>query len=182
MVTIDLQPTLSEGEVTLRPLKASDWEGIYSVASDPLIWELHPARDRWREPVFRVFFEDALRSGGALAITRSATGEILGSSRFDRTRAENGEIEVGWTFLARSEWGGQTNFTAKRLMVRHALRHFQKVIFMIGEHNLRSRRAVEKIGASLTSRVVDVEMEGANVLHVVYSIDRQGLSSGPLQG
>ncbi len=180
MMTVDLQPTLTDGDIRLRPLQPDDWQALFAVASDPLIWAAHPAHDRWQEPVFRAFFDQALRSGGALAITRTGTSEIIGSSRFDRTRADEGEVEIGWTFLARAAWGGPTNFTVKRLMVGHALRFFERVIFVIGKDNVRSRRAVEKIGARLTERVLDVEMAGAIAAHVVYAIDRQDFASGPL--
>lgn len=180
MTAVDLQPVLSDGDIRLRPLEAEDWPALYAVASDPLIWAVHPAHDRWQEPVFRAFFDDAMRSGGALAITRTATGEIIGSSRFDRARADEGEVEIGWTFLARSAWGGSTNFTVKRLMVGHALRFFERVIFVIGKDNVRSRRAVEKIGAKLTERTLDVPMAGAMASHVLYAIDRADFASGPL--
>jgi len=181
MTKVDLQPTLIDGDIRLRPLQPDDWQALFAVASDPLIWAVHPAHDRWQEPVFCAFFDDALRSGGALAITRTATGEIIGSSRFDQTRADEGEVEIGWTFLSRSAWGGRTNFTVKRLMVDHALRFFERVIFVIGKDNVRSRRAVEKIGARLTGRTLDVPMAGAMASHVVYAIDRADFASGPLR-
>jgi RimJ/RimL family protein N-acetyltransferase len=175
-----LQPSLLHPLVKLRPLLADDWQALYAVASDPLIWAVHPANDRWQEPVFRRFFADALASGGALVAIDPATNELIGSSRFDRTRAEPGEIEIGWTFLARSYWGGPTNAALKSLMVGHALIEFDRVIFIVGEGNLRSRRAMEKIGGHLTNREHYAEMAGRMARHVIYSIDRAGFASGPL--
>lgn len=175
-----LQPMLANTAVALRPLVADDWAALYAVAADPLIWKLHPAHDRWQEPVFRRFFADALASGGALVASDPQTGAIIGASRFDTERAEPGEIEIGWTFLARSHWGGPTNAAMKALMIGHALGHFDRVIFLIGDTNLRSRRALEKIGGTLTDRVFDTEMAGATVRHVIYMIDRPGLRAGPL--
>ena len=139
-----LQPSFSHPLVNLRPLHHDDWASLYAVARDPLIWAVHPAHDRWQEPVFRRFFEDAFASGGALIATDPVTGYVIGTSRFDCTRAELGEIEVVWTFLARSHWGGAINPAMKSLMVRHALNHFDRVIFLVGENNVRSRRAMEK--------------------------------------
>ncbi len=131
--------------------------------------------------MFRAFFAEALASGAAL-VALEPGGAIIGSSRFDRGRAEPGEIEIGWTFLARSHWGGTTNGAMKALMVGHALTGFERVIFLIGETNLRSRRAIEKIGAALTDRIDEAEMAGRTVRHVVYAIDRAGFASGPLVG
>jgi len=175
-----LQPTLLHPLVKLRPLHVDDWVALYAVASDPLIWAVHPAHDRWQEPVFRRFFDEALASGGALVAIDPATNNLIGSSRFDRTRAELGEIEIGWTFLARRYWGGPTNAALKFLMVGHALTQFDRVIFLVGETNLRSRRALEKIGGQLTNREHFAEMAGTMVRHVIYAIDRASFASGPL--
>jgi RimJ/RimL family protein N-acetyltransferase len=157
-----------------------DWAALYAVASDPLIWAVHPAHDRWQEPVFRRFFDDALASGGALVAIDPATNNLIGSSRFDRTRAEPGEIEIGWTFLARRYWGGPTNAALKSLMIGYALTQFDRVIFLVGETNLRSRRAMEKIGGLLTNREHFAENAGTMVRLVIYTIDRASFASGPL--
>lgn len=177
-----IQPTLANAFVALRPLHPDDWAGLYAAASDPLIWAIHPAHDRWQEPVFRQFFDDALASGGALVANDPETGAIIGSSRFDTGRAGPGEVEIGWTFLARSHWGGVTNAAMKALMIGHALKHFDRVIFMIGEANIRSRRALEKIGGTLTDREHTTDLAGVPVRHVIYTIDRAGFAKGPLAG
>jgi RimJ/RimL family protein N-acetyltransferase len=176
----DRQPTLIGARILLRPLEPADWDALYAVARDPQIWATHPAHDRWQEPVFRRFFADALDSGGALVLVDSSSGEVIGSSRYDPRRAGPDEVEIGWTFLARSHWGGTTNPAMKRLMLAHALHHVERVIFLAGEDNARSRRALEKIGASLTDRIYDTEMAGRIVRHVVYAIDREAFAQGPL--
>ena len=177
--TVDLQPTLADATVTLRPLAPGDWDALFAVARDPQLWAGHPAHDRWQEPVFRDFFADALASGGALVALDSGGG-VIGTSRFDPRRAGPGEIEIGWTFLARTHWGGTTNAAMKALMVGHALTGFARVIFLVGETNLRSRRALEKIGAVRTARLEDAMLAGRVVRHLVYAIDRAGFLAGPL--
>ena len=175
------QPTLDGERLRLRPLRADDWEALFAVASDPLVWELHPAHDRWREPVFRAFFADALAQGGALAVIDKKTNEIVGSSRFQGyDPADGGSVEIGWTFLARSHWGGATNRELKRLMLAHALDAVERVDFRVGETNLRSRRAMEKIGGRLSNRTETIDMAGVEVVHVIYEITRGDFASGPL--
>lgn len=142
----DLQPVLKGELLELRPLRAGDFEDLYAVASDPLIWEQHPARDRHEEAVFKEFFREAMESGGAFVAVDSRTGRVIGSSRFYGYDEEKSEVEIGWTFLARSHWGGVYNGEMKRLMLGHAFRFVRSVVFVIGPQNLRSQRAVEKIG------------------------------------
>lgn len=169
----DPQPTLMGATVTLSPLRAEDWDALFAVAADPLIWEVHPAHDRWQEPVFRRFFADAMASGGCLVIRDNATGEVIGSSRYDRARVEPGEVEIGWTFLTRAYWGGATNREIKTLMIAHALRWFDAAVFYVGADNIRSRRAMEKVGGELlVDRVPVFDMAGVPTPHVVYAIRR----------
>lgn len=180
MDNFDPQPTLADQTVRLRPMQEADWPALFAVASDPAIWALHPAHDRWEEPVFRAFFEAGLQSVGTLVIEDAVTGAMIGSSRYDTERAELGEVEIGWTFLARSHWGGEANRAVKRLMIGHALDVYERVIFMIGETNIRSRRALEKIGGTLTARQLDLALSGQIVRHVIYAIDRAAFAAGPL--
>ena len=142
----ELQPTLQGRLLTLRPLRSNDFDELYAVASDPLIWEQHPANDRYQLDVFQAFFREAMESGGALAAIDGRDGKIIGSSRFHGYNEENSEIEVGWTFLARSHWGGAYNGEMKQLMLHHAFQFVDNVVFLIGPENYRSRKAVEKIG------------------------------------
>jgi RimJ/RimL family protein N-acetyltransferase len=146
-MSFDLQPTLRGELLELRPLRTEDFRDLYAVASDPLIWEQHPMRDRYKKEVFERFFREALESGGALIALDSRDGRVIGSSRFHGYEEEKGEIEIGWTFLARSHWGGSYNREMKQLMLRHAFRFVNSVLFVVGPQNLRSQRALEKIGA-----------------------------------
>jgi RimJ/RimL family protein N-acetyltransferase len=143
----DLQPVLRGKLLHLRPLRSDDFDALFAVASDPLIWEQHPARDRYQPDVFRAFFDEAMASGGALIATHARDGQVIGSSRYHGYDAEQSEIEIGWTFLARTYWGGKYNGEMKELMLRHAFTFVEHVIFLIGPENYRSQRAVEKIGA-----------------------------------
>ncbi len=173
MGVTNLQPTLRGPTLELRPTVADDWEGLFTAAADPLIWALHPVHDRWQEPVFRAYFDAALASGGSLTIRDRASGAIIGSSRYELVRAAPGEVEIGSTFLIRACWGGGANREMKALMIGHALAHFDAVTFLVGEHNLRSRRAMEKIGGALTDRHFDAPLaDGRIARHVIYRIDQ----------
>lgn len=144
---MDLQPTLRGTLVELRPLQASDWDALYAVAADPLIWEQHPERTRHQEAVFREFFRGALESKGALVAIDRQTQRVIGSSRYAGYDPTLREVEIGWTFLARDHWGGRFNGEMKQLMLQYAFQFVDRVVFVIGAQNTRSITAVERLGA-----------------------------------
>jgi RimJ/RimL family protein N-acetyltransferase len=146
-MSFDLQPHLKGELIELRPLRREDWSELFGVASDPLIWEQHPESDRYREEVFKGFFEGALESSGAFVVIDTKTQQIIGSTRFHGYDREKSEIEIGWTFLARKYWGGRYNAEMKQLMLAHAFKFVENVVFFVGENNIRSQKATEKIGA-----------------------------------
>ena len=145
-MTFEMRPILRSEILEVRPLRAGDFEELFSVASDPLIWEQHPNSDRYKHDVFRKFFDEALASGGAFVVIDRKTGRVIGSSRFNCHDLVRSEVEIGWTFLARSHWGGIYNRELKRLMMSHAFKFVDSVIFFIGSTNVRSQRALEKLG------------------------------------
>lgn len=178
---MDRRPVLQGDRLTLRPLVPDDWDALFAVASDPAIWAVHPAHDRWQELVFREFFAEAMTRGGALAIVDNASGAIIGSSQFAEPEAEGpGEIEIGWSFLARKYWGKGLNAEFKRLMLAYALDHFERVIFQVGEDNVVSRKAMANIGGVLTDRTRSFERGGVMVEHVIFEITRESFAMGPL--
>jgi len=146
----EAQSVLCGELIELRPLRWEDYASLYAVASDPHIWEQHPANNRHEEPVFRAFFRDAMESGGALVAIDITNGEIIGSSRYHGYSAAESEVEIGWTFLAISYWGGVYNREMKQLMLAHAFRFVERVVFVVGPENRRSQRALERIGGVRT--------------------------------
>jgi len=168
----ELQPHLIGDLIEVRPLKPEDWDDLFAVASDPLVWEQHPAQDRYKEGVFREFFREALESGGALVVIDRETQKIIGSSRYFGFDPAKREIEIGWTFLARSYWGGKYNGELKRLMLDHAFRFVETVVFLIGPTNIRSQKAVGIIGGVMTGRRKRTTPGGEIVECIVYRIKK----------
>ena len=163
-------PILKGNLVTLRPLRPEDWDEMFAVASDPLIWEVHPERHRYEERIFRIFFDGALECGSAFSILENESNRIIGSSRyFGHDRARD-EIEIGWTFLARRFWGGAYNREIKQLMLDYAFGIVGTVVFWVGESNARSRRAMEKIGGVLREETRVRDYTSGPCTHVVYEI------------
>lgn len=168
----ELQPTLTGSLIELRPLVRQDFDALYSAASDPLIWEQHPESDRYKPDVFQRYFDSAMESGGAFAIIDRATGRIIGSSRYCALKPAEREVEIGWTFFERRYWGGEYNGEAKSLMLDHAFRFVDRVVFVVGANNLRSRKAVEKIGGQFFEQVDALLPDGTIRRNVIYAIAR----------
>ncbi len=166
---MDRQPVLIGDLVTLHPTVADDHAALFAVASDPMIWDQHPAHDRWQAPVFRAFFDGGLATGGMLTIRDAADGRVIGTTRF--VPAGDDAVEIGWTFLARSHWRRGYNREVKRLMIDHALAGVSAVRFSAGADNHRSRRAIEALGATQLPDAL-VERDGQTVARVIYELRR----------
>lgn len=157
-------------------MREEDFEAVYQAASDPLIWELHPEKERYQRDVFQKFFDAGIASNGAFVVIDKATGEIIGSSRYNDYDPNAKTIEIGFTFLARKYWGGKYNAEMKRLMLEHAFRDVDQVYFYVGETNWRSRGAMEKIGGKLLP-TIEMKNPGTGVVaSVVYVIRKEDYS------
>lgn len=172
MVTFDLQPILKGDVIELHPLRPQDFDALFSAASDPLIWEQHPESDRYQRDIFQKFFDGALESKGAFAIIDRKSGRIIGSSRYCNLDPRHSEVEIGWTFLEREFWGGTYNRELKRVMLEHAFRFVDRVLFVVGETNLRSQKALEKIGARFLKKTQLPGCDATVASSVVFVIKR----------
>jgi RimJ/RimL family protein N-acetyltransferase len=175
---LDLQPILTGNRIALRPLQAGDFEELANAAADPLIWELHPDASRSTREGFAPGFHEALRSRGCLVAVDTARQTVVGWSRY-HSYVPGERVTIGYTFLARSHWGGATNAEMKRLMLRHAFTDVPEVRFTVAARNLRSRRAVEKLGAQLAG-AEDAPRWGQT--HVIYRLTPELWRSGAAAG
>lgn len=169
----NLQPTLENEFVKIQPLKKTDFETLYKIASDPLIWEQHPNKDRYKREVFEIFFKGAIESDSAFLVLDVKTNTPIGSSRFYEFNKEAKSIAVGYTFLARDHWGTTYNQALKSLMLIYAFKFVNTVIFHIGANNIRSQKAIGKLGAS---KIGEIEMEyygESKKLNYIYELDKK---------
>jgi RimJ/RimL family protein N-acetyltransferase len=169
---MNLQPILENDLVKLIPLHENNFEDLYAVASDPLIWEQHPNKDRWKKEVFENFFKGALESGGAFKIIDKANGKVIGSTRFYKTGIENKELAIGYTFFARKYWGGKYNPAVKRLMMDYAFQFVDHILLHVGAVNIRSQKAIERLGAVKIAEEEIAYYGEASKLNFIYRIDR----------
>lgn len=143
---MNLQPILEDDLIVLKPLSKEHFESLYEVAKDPLIWEQHPCFDRYKKEVFTEFFADSIKSKGAFVIIDKANGKVIGSTRYRMLREDGKAVEIGWSFLSRDKWGGKYNKSMKNLLIDYALNFVDDVILFVDKNNIRSQKAIQKIG------------------------------------
>ena len=177
-MSFDLQPILTGDLIELRPLRPDDFDTLFSAASDPLIWEQHPESDRYQRDVFQKYFDGALESKGAFAIVERKTRRIIGSSRYCNLDLAKSEVEIGWTFLGREFWGGTYNRELKRLMLDHAFQFVDRVLFVVGENNLRSQKALGKIGARFLDKKYLPDRDDSLIPNLVFLLTRESYLTG----
>ena len=170
---MNLQPFLESELLIARPLLESDFDILYQAASDPLVWDQHPNKNRYKKPEFQNFFKGAMESKGALIVLNKLTGKVIGSSRFYNWAEADRSLYIGYTFFSRENWGKDYNRYLKTLMLNHAFTFAEKVIFHIGAENFRSQRSIEKLGAEKTGKE-EVEYYGEpSRLNFVYEIEKK---------
>ena len=162
----NFQPTLIGPTITIRPIATDDWPEVFAAGSDPEIWKVHPVPDRYTEPGFRKFFDGALDSKTGFVFVEQSAGRLIGSSRYYGHEPELSEIEIGWTFLARSHWGGRANREVKRLMLDHAFSFVNTVVFWVGDQNWRSQGAMTKIGGVKRDGLFTRELSGERPYYI----------------
>lgn len=172
MEEFNMQPELENSLIIVRPLKESDFESLYRVASDPGIWEQHPSKERSSREGFAAFFDVAIHTKSAFAILDKAKNEIIGSSRYNLNEQSKKAIEIGYTFLARKYWGKGYNKAFKFLMMKHAFEHFDYVLYYVGETNFRSQKAVEKIGGKRISSLEGIVLKEKPLAQVVFCVTK----------
>jgi N-acetyltransferase len=173
----NLQPALENDLLIIRPMQAADFDDLYKVASDPLVWAQHPAKDRYQLPVFTPLFNDGLASGGAFVVIDKATGDIIGSTRFNPVKESANAIEIGWSYLACAYWGGLVNKSQKHLLMDYAFQHVENVLFYINQNNMRSRKAVENLGGTLITHLDGQLLDPRSDVGVIYKIARSAYKS-----
>lgn len=171
-LNFNLQPDILEDEITkLIPLEEKHFEELFEAASDPLIWEQHPSKDRSEREGFKTFFDAAINSKGAFLILDKQTDELIGTTRFYDYKPEESSIAIGYTFLTRKFWGGPYNSSNKKLLIDYAFQHVNSILFHVGAENFRSQKAVLKLGAE-KSRDMVITANGIDMPYFEYELKK----------
>lgn len=169
----NIQLIIENNKILLVPLGEADFEDLYEVAADPLIWEQHPNKDRWKRDVFKTFFEGALKSKGAYKIIDKTTSKVIGSTRFYDYIEQDQSILIGYTFYAKKYWGTGTNLAVKKMMLDYIFQFVSVVYFHIGAENRRSQLAIIKLGTTKIAEQVVTYFGEQPKLNYVYRLNKE---------
>jgi RimJ/RimL family protein N-acetyltransferase len=139
--------TLHRGALRLEPLAEADIPALVELAErnrDELIYLSGPLRPDWYR-----FALNEQRDGRAVVFTLRMADRIVGTTRFADFNPALPAAELGWTWLDQAEHGSGLNTSIKYLLLKHAFEEWQLVRLQLktAASNLRSQRAIEKLGA-----------------------------------
>ncbi len=145
---------LEGAAVRLEALAESHRAGLKAAAADEAIWTYLPFPATGQD--FDVWFGQAraaMEQGAeaAFAVILKDDGRIVGSTRYMNIVPKHERLEIGHTFYAADCWGTPVNPDAKFLLLEHAFERLDmnRVELKTDSRNARSRKAIEKLGASL---------------------------------
>jgi N-acetyltransferase len=144
-----------EGKIVrLEPLERRHEQELFEAAQDERIWRWMPYDASGSSEGFHAWLEDAVAASSAgmeAAFTTldAGTREPIGSTRYLALRPEHRGLEIGWTWLAPSNWRKGANIEAKLLMLEHAFERLgcARVEFKTDSRNERSRAALAALPA-----------------------------------
>ncbi|AZB26148.1 N-acetyltransferase [Chryseobacterium bernardetii] len=148
-----LHPTILEGtHVELIPLEKEHFEELYAAAADKDLWTLIPT-DGSDKAIFYKNYKLALseRDNGnqyPFVIRHKETQKLIGSTRFFEIYPSDKKLEIGWTWITKEFWGSVVNLECKLLLLTYCFEVLKtnRVQLKTKDDNLRSRKAIEKIG------------------------------------
>ena len=171
---MDINKKLENKNFILKLLNNNDFDLLYNSGKNKKIWEQHPENDRWKREKFKIFFNNGIKNiFGFYGIYDKSKNTIVGSTRYYSYSKKNNSIKIGFTFLTPVYWGTDTNLQIKTLMLGYAFNYVENIYFDIGKNNIRSRKAIEKIGATLHS-----DADIGNVLYILRFEDLKVINLG----
>ena len=171
---MDIKNKLENKNFILKLLNKNDFNVLYNIGKIKKIWEQHPENDRWKKEKFNIFFNKGIENKfGFYGIYNKSNSTLIESTRYYSYSKKKKSIKIGFTFLTPEYWGSDTNLQIKTLMLGYAFNYVDNIYFDIGKNNIRSRKAIEKIGATL-----HLDADIGNVLYILRFEDLKVIKLG----
>jgi N-acetyltransferase len=153
MLNIDY--SLLKGKfVYLQPLTTSDIPELRTIAKDDRIWEftktlmVNDTYDLQFADYINVPLNPANAETIKAFVIHDSTKRIIGMTRYYDIDEKNKRLNIGYTWYIPEVWGKVHNKECKLLLLTYAFEQleFNRVGFEVAHQNIRSQKAVEKIG------------------------------------
>lgn len=150
-----LAPTLENSIVRLSPLGMSNYKILLPIAAQDNLVQFSPSKidtpDDLKEYVQEAINDLYQKKAIPFIIFDKRKNAYAGCTRFGLINWKNKVLHIGWTWIGREFQGTGLNIQMKYLMLQYAFEvlNFDKVEFRVDERNIRSRKAIEKLGAKL---------------------------------
>jgi len=142
---------MGEG-VRLEPLTQAHAQGLYNRGRNTADWRFMPRACFIDLADVRQWIDEATAAPDQMpfVIIEAGKDKAVGSTRYLNIRPEHRSLEIGWTWLGQEWQRTGINTEAKYLLLSHAFERLGcvRVEFKTDARNLRSQRALERIGAT----------------------------------
>lgn len=150
---LDVKPVVLEGQIVrLEPMSQDHAQGLYNRGRAATDWSYMPRACFVDQADTRHWIDEALAGENAqpFTIIEKQKNRVVGSTRYLNIRQEHRSLEIGWTWLGQEWLRSGVNTETKLLLLRHAFERLGciRVEFKTDERNLRSQKALERIGAT----------------------------------
>ncbi len=148
-------PTLENHRVKLSLLDLSNYKHLSHIAQEPHLLQYSPSKidtpEDLKEYVQTAVDDYYHRTAIPFIVFDKDANAYAGCTRFGFINWQNKVMHIGWTWIGNQFQGTGLNMHMKFLMLQYAFEtlEFDKVEFRVDERNIRSRKAVEKLGATL---------------------------------
>jgi RimJ/RimL family protein N-acetyltransferase len=167
--------------VKLISLDKSHKNGLLNAASDGKLWELWftsvPSNNNIDSYIEHAIKQKENGFEFPFVVLDKESGEIIGSTRYYNIQPEHRRLEIGYTWYAKKHQRTGVNTESKFLLLKYAFENLDciAVQFMTNWHNLRSRIAIERLGAKQDGvlRNHRLNSDGTYRDTVVFSITNQ---------
>ena len=150
---MQVRPVVLTGEgVRLEPMSQDHAQGLYNRGRFDADWAYMPRACFIDQADTRQWIDEALEDPASLpfVILETSKNKVVGSTRFLNIRPQHRSLEIGWTWLGQEWQRTGVNTEVKTLLLTHAFERLGciRVEFKTDARNLRSQRALERIGAT----------------------------------
>lgn len=168
-------PVILEGEkVILSPLQEEHFDELINNSQNELIWTYMPVNGMNKALLHSVLKEALIKQNNSeqypFVIIDKKNHKIIGSTRYLQLNEEHRNLEIGYSWYLPEYWGKGYNEESKFLLLNHCFEVLKtvRVQLIASDKNLRSRKAILRIGAQFEGILRSVIIRNGEKKNIAY--------------